>query len=102
MGAIIGKMVFVQQVLSWFGRSVAPPESDENEERESEADAESNEEEKLETVTPASDLVTELNGNSMEITGYMVPPSNDENGALARFWPCNGLVSPAANDHRVI
>ena len=82
------KMVFVQQVLSWFGRSVGPAESDEKEARvsEPEEDAESDEKE-LESVTPASDLVTEFNGDSMGINGYTAPPSNDKNGALAVLNP---------------
>ena len=71
------KMVFSQRVLSWFGESVELPKSN----------VESNDRETLETVTPASDLVTELNGHSMEINGYMVPPSTTENGELAKLWP---------------
>ena len=88
-------MVFVQQVLSWFGNSVAPQE-------EEKSNAESNEGEKLETVSPASDLVTPDSIESMEINGYTAPPSNDKNGALANIWPLRVLVSPAANDRRVI
>ena len=71
-------MVFVQQVLSWFGNSVSSERKS-----SSVSNAESNEEKQIETVSPASDLVTELNGESMEINGYMVPPSTTENGALA-------------------
>ena len=62
-------MVFVQQVLSWFGNSVPQVES--------------NEVRQCETVRPASDLVTQFNGDSMEINGYTAPPSNDQNGGLA-------------------
>ena len=79
-------MVFVQQVLSWFGNSVTPAEEEEK------SNAESNEEEKLDTVNPASDLLPKLNGNSMEINGYTAPPSNDENGALA------SVVSPIMSE----
>ena len=60
-------MVFVQQVLSWFGESVG----------------ESNEREQCVRVNPASDLVTPDPIESMGINGYTVPPSNDKNGALA-------------------
>ena len=67
-------MVFVQQVLSWFGNSVSPT---------SITHAESDEEKQCETVHPASDLLPKLNGNSMEIEGFTVPPANDNNGALA-------------------
>ena len=79
-------MVFVQQVLSWFGQSVAHAESDE--------------EPQCETVSPASDLVTPDPIESMEINGYTVPPSNDKNGALATFGLTRVLVGPAANDRR--
>ena len=72
-------MVFVQQVLSWFGESV-------------DSNVKSNDPPQCETVSPASDLVTELNADSMEIDGYMVPPSTTDNGALA-----TRLASPTSS-----
>ena len=102
-------MVTVQSVLSWFGGrlSYEDEKSSVSEEKSSaqsnaESNAESNEEEKLESVSPASDIFPKLNGNSMEINGYTAPPSNDKNGELASFGHRHVLVSPAANDRRVI
>ena len=76
-------MVFVQQVLSWFGNSVC---------NEEEICAEADEGEQCETVGPASDLVTPDPIESMGITGYTAPPSNDKNGALA------SVISPLLSE----
>ena len=76
-------MVFVQQVLSWFGESV-------------DSNVKSNDPPQCETVSPASDLVTELNADSMEIDGYMVPPSTTDNGALAT------VISPIMSELQAI
>ena len=69
-------MVFIQSVLTWWGKRV-------DEVDDEKSNAESDEEEKLETINAASDLVTKDPIESMEISGFSVPPSNDKNGQLA-------------------
>ena len=88
-------MVFIQSVLTWWGKRV-------DEVDDEKSNAESDEEEKLETINAASDLVTKDPIESMEISGFSVPPSNDKNGQLARIWLPAVLVVPASNDRQVI
>ena len=78
-----------QTVLSWFGTAVQEP-------------AESNEEpEELCRVCPASELVTESDGDLMEINGYTATPSNEDNGLLALLNPVLTQVQAYLKRHHM-